>query len=126
MQARNAPFTSADPPNRRVIQLMADPDAAAALVVQVTLFVSHQISSVYFMSQAGAGEAGEQGAAPQNSTWSMVRGLAFRFLIIYFVTSFFRGKSPAPAADTPGTPSASSFKPSSNLFEKNTVMVSQK
>ncbi|XP_054158677.1 putative lipid scramblase CLPTM1 [Oppia nitens] len=62
---------------------------------------------------------------PQGSRfWSVAQGLIFRALIIYFITSFFRGKS-TPPQQTPGADGGPNMKPaiaSSNLFPNGTVM----
>ncbi|KAI1302398.1 Cleft lip and palate transmembrane protein 1 -like protein [Halotydeus destructor] len=64
----------------------------------------------------------EQPAPAPNSFWSMAKGLAFRFLIMYLITSFFRSK-PSPTTTTTDAPGKSvGAKPSSNLFINGTEM----
>ncbi|CAG2109972.1 unnamed protein product [Medioppia subpectinata] len=62
-----------------------------------------------------------------NRFWSVAQGLIFRGLIIYFITSFFRGRSAPQTAGTGGPNSPlTGAKPvisSSNLFTNGTVMV---
>ncbi|RWS05666.1 cleft lip and palate transmembrane protein 1-like protein [Dinothrombium tinctorium] len=55
----------------------------------------------------------------QNSFWGIARGLIFRFMIIYFITSYFR--RPQESTQTSkGAPAL--VKQSSNLFENGTLM----
>ena len=57
---------------------------------------------------------------PQQSMWSFLRGLAFRLLVIYFISTLFRGRSSPPTAEQPAnkyTP-----LPSRNLFSNGTSM----
>ncbi|CAG2107140.1 unnamed protein product [Medioppia subpectinata] len=62
----------------------------------------------------------------RNRFWSVAQGLIFRGLIIYFITSFFRGRSAPQTAGTGGPNSPlTGAKPvisSSNLFTNGTVM----
>ncbi|XP_071034299.1 putative lipid scramblase CLPTM1 [Parasteatoda tepidariorum] len=57
-------------------------------------------------------------AAPQHSIWSIIKGIALRALIVYFITSFFR----RPQANTSTSSQSSSMptKTSQNLFPNGT------
>ena len=64
----------------------------------------------------------QQPEQPPQSTWSFVKGLAYRILIIYFITSLFRGfKSPSAPAQ-PAQNSNFPQIPSRNLFANGTLM----
>lgn len=74
-------------------------------------------------ANGAGGGGGQEAAPPQNNTWSILKGLAFRMLIIYFVSSLFRSKTPtAPSPSSPSTPGspAGAFQPSLNLFPNGT------
>lgn len=62
----------------------------------------------------------QQPEPPQQNMWSFLRGLAFRLLVIYFISTLFRGRSSPPATEQPTnkyTP-----LPSRNLFSNGTSM----
>lgn len=87
---------------------------------------------------AVSGEASDQGNAvegqegleqqqqqPQrNSFWGILRGLIFRMMIIYFISSWFRKPSTPPVGPKGAGPPGSPFGPSSNLFSAGTIFVS--
>jgi hypothetical protein len=54
--------------------------------------------------------------------WSLFKGFAFRMLIIYLISSFFR-RSPTPPAPSPGIPGspAQLHRPVGNLFPNGTI-----
>jgi len=62
----------------------------------------------------------EQQPAQQNM-WSFVKGLAFRILVIYFISSLFRGKSTPPTTETVDGSKYTPL-PSRNLFSNGTSM----
>ncbi|XP_038077792.1 cleft lip and palate transmembrane protein 1 homolog [Patiria miniata] len=69
---------------------------------------------------------GQQQAAPPQSTWQTIKGIAFRIFVFYMVMSFFR-KSSTPTEDTAvttedGKSIASSSKMAMNLFETGMMM----
>ncbi|RWS31947.1 cleft lip and palate transmembrane protein 1-like protein [Leptotrombidium deliense] len=68
---------------------------------------------------ANESESNQQPAQQQNSFWGIARGLIFRFMIIYLITSYFRRPQ-----DTSNTSSGSSIptRQSSNLFVNGTIM----
>ncbi|KAK7104349.1 putative lipid scramblase CLPTM1 [Littorina saxatilis] len=59
--------------------------------------------------------------APRPGMWSIVKTLVLRMLFIYFIASLFR-RSPTTAPATTSGPEGSGVRPSTNLFEKGTVM----
>ncbi|XP_033115819.1 cleft lip and palate transmembrane protein 1 homolog [Anneissia japonica] len=60
------------------------------------------------------------------STWDIIKGVAFRMLIFYFVMSFFRGSSntnePATSKDGVAPVSTDVAKTAFNLFPQGTIM----
>lgn len=60
------------------------------------------------------------GEAPANGGFfSIAKGIAFRILVFYVITSMFRGRSTPNNSTSPSTPSAP-YKASSNLFANGT------
>ncbi|GFO07340.1 cleft lip and palate transmembrane protein 1-like [Plakobranchus ocellatus] len=60
---------------------------------------------------------GQQQQQQRPNAWSMIKTLLIRMVFIYFIASMFR-RNPTPATDSSGAKSASSARPSSNVFEK--------
>lgn len=101
------------------------PEADAVVPVSFFLFPlinSFNVRLIFMMiSQGNAVDNGAPVPPAENNMWRMIKGLAFRMLVIYFISSMFRSKTPTapPASSAPGSP-VSSFKPSSNLFANGT------
>nr|KAG5704265.1 hypothetical protein BaRGS_012553 [Batillaria attramentaria] len=66
------------------------------------------------------GQAQQQQQAQRPNTWSVIKTLAIRMIFIYFIASMFRRSPTTPANDSSG--GGGSMRPSTNLFDKGTVM----
>ena len=71
--------------------------------------------------------AAEGEAAPQQTTWQMLKGFAFRMLMMYMIMSFFRKPAappPTTTMDGEGGVIPSAAGPSTNLYNLTTRFVS--
>ncbi|XP_006822532.1 uncharacterized protein LOC102801376, partial [Saccoglossus kowalevskii] len=66
-------------------------------------------------------EQPQQQQQQQQNGWQMVKGFMFRLLIIYMISSFFRGRSNTPETPTAG-PDGTPITLGRNLFPKETMM----
>lgn len=75
-------------------------------------------SKLVLMATNDGGTAGGAPAAQQQTWGQMLKGLLFQMLIIYFITSFFRGGNKQPQTED-GKPAVAAR----NLFPNNEKMV---
>jgi len=75
------------------------------------------------MAEQGGGNtevaAGQAAEAPRRTGWDTLKSILFQLVIFYFVSSFFRSKSPPPQTNPDGSPSMAGR----NLFEKDEKLV---